>query len=189
MEFELKLIEILQAGATYGWIKFFGMVTMLGGFLGIVLGAVLLWRRSKGLAIWLIITFALASLVNLLLKMIVARERPFEVSDKIMNLGGEDGYSFPSGHSLTAGIIATFLMYGLVTSKQKRDAKLLGGVTICLYPLLIALSRMVLGVHYLTDTIAGIILGISLALISIWIYNNLAKKIIIMKRKEFDEDE
>lgn len=189
MEFELKIIEVLQAGATYGWIKFFGGITMLGGLLGVILGGVLLWKRSKGLSVWLVVTFALASLINLLLKSFFARERPFVVSDNIMNLGGEDGFSFPSGHSLTAGVIATFLFYGLVTSKQKRGCKIAGGIAICMYPILIAFSRMVLGVHYLTDTIAGIILGILLALISIKMYNDMAKKIRILKQKELDENE
>lgn len=189
MDFELKIIEILQANATYGWIKFFLGITMLGGVIGVALGAVILWRRGKGLALWMILTFAIAGLINLFFKYLIARDRPFDACEKILNLAGEDGYSFPSGHSLTAGVIATFLFYGLLSSKQKVGTKIAGGVTICLYPLLIAFSRMVLGAHYLTDTIAGIILGVSLALISIKIYNNMTKKLEILKQKGLNDNE
>lgn len=189
MKFELDIIEILQANATYGWIKFFSMITMLGGFLGMILGAVLLWKRGKGLSIALILTFLGASLINLILKTLIARSRPFEISENILNLGGEDGYSMPSGHSVGAGVVATFLMYGLATSKQNLGIKITGGMTISLYSILIAFSRMVLGVHFLTDTIVGIFVGVLLALVGIKIYNSAVKKIEILKQEGLEDDE
>ncbi len=189
MKFELKIIEFLQSNATYGWIKFFGMITMLGGFLGMLLGAVIVWRRGKGLSVALVITFLVASLINYVLKALISRDRPFVVSQDILNLGGESGYSFPSGHSVGAGVIATFLFYALVSSSQKKGVKVAGCVAICLYPILIAFSRMVLGVHYLTDTIAGIILGVLLALVGVKLYNIAIKKIETFKQEGIDDDE
>ena len=88
MKFELEIIEFLQSNATYGWIKFFGAVTMLGGFLGMVIGAIIVWKRGKGLSITLILTFLCASLINYVLKVLISRARPFEVSQDILNLGG-----------------------------------------------------------------------------------------------------
>ena len=49
-------------------------------------------------------------------------------------------------------------------------------LVLLLFCLLIALSRMVLGVHYLTDTLAGIIIGIIFAIGIILLYNMLRKK-------------
>lgn len=188
MEFELKIIEILQANATLGWIRFFSIITLLGGAFGLILGVILVWKRSPALALSLLVTFAIAGLFNLLLKGIIARQRPFEVSDKILNLGEEDGFSFPSGHSLSAGVIATFLFYALISSKSSKGRKITGCITICLYPIIVAFSRMMLGVHYLTDTIAGIILGILLALIGLKVYNMTVKKIKILKKEGYDDE-
>ncbi len=189
MKFELEIIEFLQSNATYGWIKFFGAVTMLGGFLGMVIGAIIVWKRGKGLSITLILTFLCASLINYVLKVLISRARPFEVSQDILNLGGESGYSFPSGHSVGAGVIATFLFYALVSSKQGKGVKVAGCIAISLYPILIAFSRMVLGVHYLTDTIAGIILGVLLALVGVKLYNIAVKKIETLKQEGIEDDE
>lgn len=177
MNFEISIIEFLQSNATIGWIRFFSGLTMLGGALGLVLACIVLWKRGRGLTLALIITFLLAGLINLIVKWIVARPRPFEASENILNLGGEEGFSFPSGHSLSSGVIATFLFYGLMTSKLGKGSKIAGGICICLYPPIIAFSRMVLGVHYLTDTIAGIILGVSLAIVGIKVYNRAVEKI------------
>ncbi len=177
MDFEIKLIEFLQTNATVGWITFFQIVTMFGSYLGFFIVFVILFLKKRSLSYAFAISFAVASVLNFCLKQIIARERPFVNNDTILNLGNEDGYSMPSGHSMCAGLFATFLFYLILKISQSKITKVLGAITLILFPMLIALSRMVLGVHYLTDTIVGIIVGIIFAIIAIMLYNVIMKKI------------
>lgn len=176
MGFEYDLIRFLQANATTGWLSFFQLVTMLGSYLGLVITFAIVFAKNKKLSLYLVITFVVGSVINHFLKAIIARERPFDTYADIFNYGNEDGFSMPSGHSLCAGIFATFLIYTLFISSKNRWTRALGSITILLFALLIMLSRMVLGVHYLTDTILGIIVGILFAFLAILIYTYMVKK-------------
>lgn len=175
MEFESDIIRFLQANATTGWITFFQIVTLFGSFLGLFLSFALIFVRNKKLAFFLLLTFATASVINHILKAIIGRPRPFDANEGIFNYGNEDGFSFPSGHSLCSGIFATFLVYHLFQTTKNGWTRALGTIAYSMFAMLIAFSRMVLGVHYLTDVIAGIILGIIFAIAGIFVYNVVMK--------------
>ncbi len=97
---------------------------------------------------------ALGLLLYKLIKKLTTRLRPFMVSDAIA-LGTHplDHYSFPSGHTLHAFSFSLVCMY-----YYPEYAMVLVPLTI-----LIALSRVVLGLHYPTDVLAGAALGTSIA--------------------------
>lgn len=175
MGFEYDIIRFLQTNATTGWITFFQAVTMLGSYLGFLITFIIVFAKNKKLSLVLAITFAVGSVINHFLKAIVGRARPFDTYSDIINYGNEDGLSFPSGHSLCAGMFATFLFYTLLKSTKNKWTITLGVVSLTLLTLLIAMSRMVLGVHYLTDTIMGIFLGILFAFMGILLYNGIVK--------------
>lgn len=176
MGFEYDLIKFFQADISPTWISFFQTITLLGSFLGFAITFIIVFIKNKKLAVALAITFVVASIFNHFLKMIVARARPFDTYGDIVNYGNEDGLSFPSGHSLCAGIFATYLIYTLFCSSKNKWTISLGVVSITLVVMLIGLSRMVLGVHYLTDIIAGIFFGVTFAFLGILLYNILVKK-------------
>ena len=71
-----------------------------------------------------------------------------------------DKYSFPSGHTLHAVAFSTLLIAGLPQ---------LAGFLIT-FTLLVALSRMVLGLHYPSDVLIGALLGWLLARLSLALY-------------------
>lgn len=176
MKFESDIIRFLQTNATAGWINFFQAITLLGSFLGLIITLIILLKQNRHLCIPLLITFAVASVINHVLKAIIARSRPFDVYGDIINYAGEDGYSMPSGHSLCAGIFGTYLVYSLFKINKDKLTRILGTIFYSLMTVLIMFSRMVLGVHYISDVIAGAILGIMFAFISIIVYNVVIKK-------------
>ena len=176
MKFEADLIRFLQANAGSGWITIFQIITMLGSYLGFLIAFVIIFVRNRNLSYCLALTFVAGALVNFVLKMIIARERPFETYSFISNLDSADGFSMPSGHSLCGGMFATFLTYHLWREKKDALTRTLGTICMALFPAIIGFSRMILGVHYLTDVVVGIIIGIMFAIAAIWVYNRVEKR-------------
>lgn len=92
-----------------------------------------------------------AQLTFFSLKRIIGRERPCAVEPHCWSvLLPPDRFSFPSGHSITAFAIAVSL--GLWYPS------LLIGLLFC--ALSVAASRVILGLHYLSDVIAGLAIGV-----------------------------
>jgi undecaprenyl-diphosphatase len=91
------------------------------------------------------------------IKKVSGRKRPCEIEPHVWaNLLPPDRFSFPSGHTITAFAVAVTLgtFYPL----------LLGPLLCC--ALLIATSRILLGMHFLSDVLVGAIIGTGLALTS-----------------------
>ncbi len=180
MEFEHDIIKFFQSNMTVGWLDFFQLITLFGSFLGCFITFVIVFSKDKRLGFVLLLTFVVGSVINHFLKAIIARPRPFDSYSDIINYGNEDGYSMPSGHSLCTGIFATFLIYILFNYSKDKWTKFFGTIFITILSATILLSRMVLGVHYFTDVLAGIIVGVLFAIFAIIMYNLIRKKI---KRK------
>ncbi|MCR5384936.1 MAG: phosphatase PAP2 family protein [Saccharofermentans sp.] len=120
-----------------------------------------------------------AILTNLLIKNIVARTRPYEEIRGLVNLiEKQEDYSFPSGHTGAAfavmGVILIIALIGLPVAEKRGDVsrmkmsviyKIFAFLAI-LYAALLAFSRMYVGVHYPTDVIGGVILGLATSIIS-----------------------
>ena len=177
MEFEVKIIEFLQSNALVGWITFFQIITLLGSYLGFLITFILLFCNNRKLSYAFIIGFCVVSVFNFCLKLIIKRDRPFVDNDTIANLDSEDGFSMPSGHSMSAAFYATFLIFLFIKTFYQRSVQVMGSISAILMTLFVAFSRMVLGVHYLTDTIVGMIVGIIFAIITILVYNTSRKKV------------
>ena len=93
-------------------------------------------------------------ILNHLIKGVFTRPRP-----GVEALATESSYSFPSGHAMVSSCFILLLSHFL-KEKTGRDFKPLA----LLYILLMALSRMYLGVHYPSDVTLGSAIGISCAL-------------------------
>jgi len=79
----------------------------------------------------------------------------------------ETSYSFPSGHSTMAVALYGFIIYLIWKSKFKQKNKLLVSFILLLIIGLIGISRIYLGVHYISDVWGGFLLGTLCLLLSI----------------------
>ncbi len=176
MKFEANIIEFLQAGSNDFWLYFFKIVTLFGSWLGFALALLVVYFKKKSFSYAFFVTFGCGVAINYVLKNIIMRPRPFVTWDSIMNLGGASGFSMPSGHSCSAMIIAVFISYLAIRYAKNRWTKVCLPIIMTLYFALIALSRIFLGAHYLTDVIAGGCEGLIVAIIGILLYNLVMKK-------------
>ncbi|MGN0241336.1 MAG: phosphatase PAP2 family protein [Candidatus Weimeria sp.] len=124
-----------------------------GGFIWIVFTLVMLFNpktRKTGFAMALaLIVDAVAC--NLVLKPLVARARPFEVNTAVTLLIKKPlDYSFPSGHTSASFAVAAALFFS--------GKKL--WIPACVLASIISFSRLYLYVHYPTDVLAGLLIGI-----------------------------
>lgn len=156
MNIELKILDWFQTLHTPVLDKFMTSVTKLGnaGIFWIILTVLFLLipkMRKTGvvMAAALIIDLLLC---NVLLKNLVARTRPYDVNTVIQLLVAKlRDYSFPSGHTAASFASATAL-YFAGEKKLWKPALVLA----CL----IAVSRLYLYVHYPTDVLGGVVIGI-----------------------------
>jgi len=135
-------------------------VTQLGSTIGITLAlsvtAVYAYSRRQrrlGLVAFLATVGIGQLILSNLLKQLVARERP-----AVLQLVGAHGYSFPSGHTVaaTSAYAAIALVLGTGRSRKVRAALAAAATLIAIS---VATSRALLGVHWLSDVIAGLFIG------------------------------
>jgi len=115
-------------------------------------------RKARAIAAWLAV-LAAAAAVEWIVKPLLARPRPDGIVGALASarLGGGGGGSFPSGHALTAALLAV-LTWQLWRGFGPRAVAVA-------WVLAVGLSRLALGVHWPTDVVAGVIAGIGLGLV------------------------
>lgn len=121
---------------------------------GLVLAFFLIQKnREKAIkAFYSLLAVSVAALATTLLKFWIDRPRPFETYDFIEKLSTGGSPSFPSGHTTDAFALAIVLT--MFSGKWWIAAPAF------IWALLVAWSRMHLGVHYPTDVAAGAFIGV-----------------------------
>ncbi len=181
MEFEADLIRFFQLNMSPAWVIVFRVISMFGSLMGFAITFFIVFLKKRSLAYALFVSYFVFQLLNRVLKHLIARNRPFVDYQDIVNYDNEDGFSFPSGHSLSAGIFASYIVYVIIKSNSQSLNKALSIVLVSIISFSVLVSRMALGAHYLTDTIVGLILGILFAIISILVYNIIMKKLFFKR--------
>ncbi len=135
------------------------VITDAGGtpfviLLAAVVAIVELRRRStRGVILFLVVVIGGQVAATNLVKLIVGRDRP-----SFARLTGASGFSFPSGHSASAAACFAACALCLGRGRSARQHVVLASVAAAL-AFMVAGSRVLLGVHWLSDTIAGLCFG------------------------------
>lgn len=149
------------------------LLTNLGGAL-VLIGVSLiiaLFIKNRKISIAIMLNLLVIYLMNEVLKMIFGRVRP----DTINWLVTERGYSFPSGHATVSMAYYGFLIYLIFTNVRSKRRKRLMISLLSILILFIGISRIYLGVHYLSDILAGFLFSIFYLIIFVYFYNKIVK--------------
>lgn len=155
------------------------LITMFGSsyiLIGITLFSIIGLKNKKYgflISINLICSFFLSQI----LKFIIQRERPVGY-----NLIIEKGFSFPSGHSMVSTAFYGFLIYLIYCYLKNKKIKVSLIIFLSILILSIGISRVYLGVHYMSDVVSGFLLSISYLILYVRIINryimqNMQKKV------------
>ncbi|HEX2383659.1 MAG TPA: phosphatase PAP2 family protein [Acidimicrobiales bacterium] len=141
------LVTTLERVGWFGWPLWLGIMVTAGSVYAF-------WRGRRRLAIYLVVTVVGGSLVDTAVKVLVNRPRP--VVDHPLDTAF--GTSFPSGHSMASTLTygALVLAFLPVLSRRARRWAVAGAVVMVLA---IGCSRLLLGMHFLTDVLGGYVLG------------------------------
>lgn len=136
--------------------------------IAIILSLLFLFKwKEKNIAKLIPCSLLLVTIINNTLKVIFQRERP--LGHRLIEI---TGYSFPSGHAMASmafyGLLI-YIIYHKVLNKSLRNILISINIIIIL---LIGISRVYLGVHYLSD----IIVGYSISIIYLLLLSKILKK-------------
>lgn len=146
--FESVMLELTALGT--------GTVVMMI----VAVAALFLWlNQHKHSALLLLIASGGALLLNNLLKAGFGRPRP----DVIPWATHATFYSFPSGHAMSSTVVYSTVAYLAARLQRTHRARIAVMATALIIILLIGVSRLYLGVHYPSDVIAGMVIGLAWA--------------------------
>ena len=126
-------------------------ITLLGNpVFWILIAAFLYWQGREKNSFHLITVMALSALFAGLVKNIFMRPRPSPQEFNVIGTDSFETFSFPSGHATLISSIFFFMRKKLSAILQ---------IVFVIAIVLVSFSRMYLGLHYLSDVIAGLVLG------------------------------
>jgi undecaprenyl-diphosphatase len=160
VQIDTQIANALHAEATPASVNIYKVISFIGlpgvWVLGAAMGLFFALKKSWfHLGVW-VVALAGGLALNDLLKHIFSRPRPSFADPFLV----AQNYSFPSGHAMLSligfGLFAYFLWHSLM---HYRYLRIILVFALALLVVLIGISRMTLGVHYLSDVVAGFAAG------------------------------
>ena len=168
-----NLLLWIQEYIRQDWMDgFWKVITAFGdsGIFWIALSILLLIpKQTRRIGITALAALAIGALItNIALKPLIGRTHPYEVIDGLVTLiGKQSDDSFPSGHTC-----ASFAAAGVYWRMMPRKY----GIPLLIFAALIAFSRLYVGVHYPSDVLGGLLIGLFAAWAAWRIQENLSEK-------------
>ena len=159
---DTALLWFIREHAPVALASFFGLITATGAAIFLVpttlfLTVTLVAFKHRHEALLLAVSMTCAALLTYFIKMLVNRSRP-----DLWSTEWYSGSSFPSGHTLSTATLATALV--LVVARLRPNARYAALLLAILWIGLVGVSRLMLGVHWPTDVLAAICVGVFTAL-------------------------
>ena len=157
----------------FAWMTpFWKLVTLLGngGIFWILVCLVMLcMKKTRKAGIVMVIALIVnALLVNVCIKNVVARVRPYDAFDDIIRLiEAQKDYSFPSGHT-SASFACAFGMYLGLRKEMKKYS-----IPFFVIATLVGFTRLYLAVHYPCDVLGGVVIGILSAFVALFLLSKM----------------
>jgi membrane-associated phospholipid phosphatase len=124
----------------------------------VLLVVVLLVRGAHRLAWWAAITMTAGSVLGFVLKLVMARARP-SFEDPAATA---PGFSFPSGHALNSAVAVLVFLLVLLPALPGVRTRVAAWVTGATIVFVTGFDRVALGVHYVSDVLAGWLVAVAL---------------------------
>ena len=135
----------------------------------VLIVAFVFYRKQWKMESYLMLgNLALAGILIVAFKNIYQRPRP-----EILHLVEEKGFSFPSGHSLAVTLLIGSLIIIVGQRVKDRTVKLILQILLGIYLVSVIISRVYLGVHYPSDVLASLCLGLGILFIEFPFYDKL----------------
>lgn len=131
----------------------------------------IIFLKNKPLSLIVPLNLVVTTCLNQFIKLIIKRPRP--TGYRLINIGG---YSFPSGHAMISVAFYGLYIYIINKTIKNKTLRIILDIVLLLIILLIGVSRIYLGVHYLSDILAGYITSTIYLLIITKILNKYVLK-------------
>lgn len=171
--YELYILDKMQEIMSlqlfdYIWM-FFTYIGNYGALWIAISLCLLVYPKTRTIGLMCMISLVIGLiLTNGILKNFFARPRPFNYSDIQLLIRIPQDYSFPSGHTTSSFAVAFVLLKERLKLKRYNLY-----IPIIIIAIFVAFSRMYLYVHFLSDIIAGILIGYLCSVLSISIVQRL----------------
>ncbi|MGZ7095152.1 MAG: phosphatase PAP2 family protein [Methanobacterium sp.] len=149
-----------------GYFSFWILISIIIFFIG--------GEKGRKVALVCITALVAGYFISEILKIMVARPRPYEVLEGVRVLVTTSGYSWPSGHSVASFI--AFTIYGMAVIGRRY-----GLFYFFLLVCLIMFSRIYIGVHYPSDVLSGALIGIFIGIIALVFENEILSMTVALK--------
>ena len=171
-DIDFAILDWIQENLRCGFLDFLmPKITLIGehGIVYITIAVLMLFfkrYRRTGATILTGLSIGYV-LVNLIVKNLVARLRPYQINTAFeLIVKAPHEFSFPSGHALHGFVFATVLMF--------YDKRI--GIPALIVVTLVAFSRLYLYVHFPTDVLAGAAMGVGIGIGAVYLVRFVIKK-------------
>ncbi|KRK48918.1 membrane-associated phospholipid phosphatase [Secundilactobacillus kimchicus JCM 15530] len=169
----IQLAQKTQTGLKDG---LFHLITTLASptldIVWVLVLAFFLWGfKYKIPALWAIGVMISGDVVAFIVKHLVGRARP------IGHLAADDGFSFPSGHVFGMFLLVAMIWLLVLPRVKKYWQLILLRAILMIWVLLVAFSRVYMGAHFPSDTVAAMLLGYAWIQVCEYLYVSLAPRL------------